>query len=112
MDIGSAEAREAGVTEEQIRALHEYRDSDLFSELDRLAMDYAIAMTETPVEVSDELFSALQAHLDAAQLVELTYAIGWENWRARTNHAMGIEAAGFSEGAACAVPYRAAPVAL
>jgi alkylhydroperoxidase family enzyme len=111
MDIGSAEAREAGVTEEQIRALHEYRDNSMFSELERLAMDYAVAMTQTPVEVSDELFSKLQAQLDPAQLVELTYAIGWENFRARTNHAMGIEAAGFSEGAACAVPYRSAAVA-
>lgn len=111
MDIGSAEAREAGITEEQLRALHEYRDSDLFTEFEKLAMDYAIAMTQTPVEVSDELFSALRAQLDPAQLVELTYTIGWENWRARTNHAMGIEAAGFSEGGACAVPYRSAAAA-
>jgi alkylhydroperoxidase family enzyme len=111
MDIGSAEAREAGITAEQLQALHEYRDSELFSELERLAMDYAIAMTQTPVEVSDELFSKLQAQLDPAQLVELTYAVGWENFRARTNHAIGIGAAGFSEGAACAVPYRAAAAA-
>ena len=111
MDIGSAEAREAGVTDEQIRALHDYRDSDLFSELEKLAMDYAAAMTQEPVEVSDELFAALQAQLDPAQLVELTYMIGWENFRARTNHAMGIGAAGFSEGAACAVPFRADAVA-
>ena len=111
MDIGSAEAREAGITAEQLQALHTYRDNSMFSELEQLAMDYAIAMTETPVEVSDELFSKLQGQLDSAQLVELTYAIGWENFRARTNHAMGIGAAGFSEGAACAVPYRSAAAA-
>ncbi len=67
-------------------------------------MDYAVAMSGTPQEVSDELFAALRRHLDDAQLVELTYMVGWENFRARTNHAFGIGSAGFSAGAACAVP--------
>jgi hypothetical protein len=67
-------------------------------------MDYAVAMTSTPQDVSDELFGALRRDLDDAQLVELTYMIGWENFRARTNHALGIGSAGFTEGAACAVP--------
>jgi alkylhydroperoxidase family enzyme len=71
-------------------------------------MDYAVEMTSTPVEVPDALFDALKARLDEAQLLELTSAVGWENYRARTTHALGIGAAGFSEGAACAVPYRAA----
>jgi 4-carboxymuconolactone decarboxylase len=67
-------------------------------------MDYAVQMTATPQEVSDELVEALRRNLDEGQLVELTYAIGWENFRARTNHAFGIGASGFSEGATCAVP--------
>jgi len=71
-------------------------------------MDYAIEMTSTPVEVPDELFEALRARLDDAQLLELTYTIGYENYRARTAHALEIGPAGFSEGAACAVPYHAA----
>jgi alkylhydroperoxidase family enzyme len=69
-------------------------------------MDYAVEMTRAPVDVPDELFDALRARLDEAQLVELTYTIAWENFRARASHAFEIEAAGFSEGAACAVPYR------
>jgi 4-carboxymuconolactone decarboxylase len=83
----------------------------LFSELEKLAMDYGVQMTATPQEVSDELVEALRRHLDDGQLVELTYAIAWENFRARTNHAFGIGAAGFSEGAACAVPHRASQTA-
>jgi hypothetical protein len=70
-------------------------------------MDYAVHMTATPQNVSDELVEELRRHLDNGQLVELTYAIGWENFRARTNHALELDAAGFSEGAACAVPWRA-----
>lgn len=65
-------------------------------------------MTETPVEVPDDLFARLHSELGDAGMVELTYSIGWENWRARTNHAFGAESAGFSEGAACAIPHRAA----
>lgn len=71
-------------------------------------LDYAVAMTATPVEVPDALFAALRARLDEGQLVELTAIVAWENYRARFNHALGIEAQGFSEGAACALPERAA----
>jgi hypothetical protein len=64
-------------------------------------LDYAEAMTLTPVEVPDELFAALRQHFNEAQLVELTAAIAWENHRGRFNHAFGIEAQGFSKGAYC-----------
>ncbi len=63
-------------------------------------------MTLTPVEVPDELFAELRHHFDEAQLVELTAAIAWENYRARFNHAFGIEAQGFSKGAYCPLPER------
>jgi 4-carboxymuconolactone decarboxylase len=56
------------------------------------------------VDVPDELFAALRARLDEAQIVEITAAIAWENYRARFNHALDIGAQGFSEGAFCAVP--------
>lgn len=61
-------------------------------------------MTETPVEVPDELFAALRQHFNDAQLVELTASIAWENYRARFDHACGIEAQGFSAGAFCPLP--------
>ena len=65
---------------------------------------YAEAMAHTPVEVPDELFHALEKHLTETQLVELTSAIAWENYRARFNRPFGIEAEGFCEGAACVIP--------
>ncbi len=61
-------------------------------------------MTHTPVDVPDSLFDQLKARFNPAQLVELTAAIAWENYRARFNHAFGIESANFSEGAVCALP--------
>ena len=61
-------------------------------------------MTRTPVEVADEVFVKLQANFGEAQLVELTAAIAWENYRARFDHAFGLESEGFTEGQYCALP--------
>jgi AhpD family alkylhydroperoxidase len=104
IDIGSHIGAEHGITDEQLLALPRHREATCFSDLERLVIDYAEAMTKTPVEVTDELFAALREHFDAAQLVELTAAIAWENWRARFNWAFDIGAEGFREGAACPVP--------
>lgn len=87
-----------------MEALPEYRTSAVFSETERLVLEYADALTSTPVEVPEALFAGLRERLNEAQLVELTANIAWENYRARFNHAFGIEAEGFSEGAFCALP--------
>ena len=97
------------MTERQIVELAEYRASDAFNELERLVLDYATVLTQTPVDVPDELFARLRARLDEAALVEVTAAIAWENCRARFNHAFGLEAEGYSEGGYCALPVRPAP---
>ena len=98
--------RKDGISEQQILDLAHHETSPAFSELERLVLRYAVAMTETPVEVPDELFAEMRKHFSPRQMVELTSAIAWENYRARFDHAFGIEAAGFSEGAACALPIR------
>ena len=67
-------------------------------------LEYADGMTRTPVEVSDALFARLREKFVEAELVELTSAIAWENYRARFDHAFGIEAENFSDGAVCALP--------
>jgi 4-carboxymuconolactone decarboxylase len=107
MDIGSAVGRDLGITEEQLRDLPAYKVSTLFSPLEKLVIEYAERMTTTPVTVSDELFGALKQHLNEAQLVELTGIIAWENFRARFNHAFGLEAQNFSQGTYCVLPAKA-----
>ena len=104
IDIGSQIAHRAGISEAQLLALPGYRDSDLFDELEKLVIEYAVAMSATPVAVSDELFAELRSHFDDAQLVELTNVIALENMRGRFNLALGIGSAGFREGMVCAVP--------
>lgn len=106
IDFGSWLSRSSGLTDEELKALPHYRDSDVFSELDKLVLDYAAAMTRTPVDVPDELFASLREHFDEPQLVELTTAAAIENFRARFNWAFGIGSQGYSEGMYCALPER------
>ncbi len=96
--------RELGISEEKLRALADHERSDAFSPTEKLALRYADGMTSTPLDVPQELFDELRDHFDAKQLVELTSSIGWENYRARFDHAFGIEAEGFSEGQYCPLP--------
>ena len=102
--------RANGISVEQIANLNHYRSDFNFSELERLVLEYADGMTRTPVDVSDALFSRMRERFTEADLVELTSAIAWENYRARFSHAFGIEGENFSEGAVCALPVRDDPI--
>ena len=89
-------------------ALGDFESSGDFSDIEKIVLRYAVAMTLTPVAVSDALFDQLKRQFNERQLVELTSAIAWENYRARFDHAFGMEAEGFSEGAFCPLPVRTA----
>ena len=104
IDLGSQISRQMGITDEELLALADYRNATCFSDLEKLILDYATAISRTPVEVSDELFDALHAHFDTAQMVALTHVINLGNLRARFNLALGIGSSGFSEGRVCALP--------
>lgn len=81
-----------------------FETSAAFHEAEKLVLWLTVALTRTPANVDDELFSALGAHFSEAQLVELATAITWENYRARFNRTFGILAEGFSKGAFCPLP--------
>jgi alkylhydroperoxidase family enzyme len=73
-----------------------WRESALFSPLERRVLDYAEAMSQTPPTVTDEASAALLAELGPAGLIELTNVIAFANMAARENVALGIEAQGFA----------------
>ena len=76
-----------------------WRDSKLFSPMERVALEYAERITTTGQKVDDALFADLKKHFTEAQIVELTAAIAMENFRSKFNPPLGIEAQGF-----CMVP--------
>jgi alkylhydroperoxidase family enzyme len=105
VDLGSQICRNSGFSDEELLALPHYRHSDLFTEREKLALDYTVAVMRTPVEVTDELFARLNEHFTDAQLVELTALLTLVNLD-RFNAAFGIGSAGFSEGMVCVQPDR------
>jgi AhpD family alkylhydroperoxidase len=88
-----------GLDEAKAREVPRWRQSDLFTPLERKVMEYAEAVSQTPPAVTDEMSAALLEELGAPALLELTARIGAMNLTARTNIALGIKAQGFS--AAC-----------
>ena len=101
--------RAEGISEQQLADLAAFEESPAFSELEKRVLRYAVALTRTPADVPEELFHSLREHFKPRQMVELTTAIAWENFRARFNRGFGVEAQGFTEGAACPVHVGARP---
>jgi alkylhydroperoxidase family enzyme len=106
MDIGSAVSRNKGLDERQIEELADFEHSDAFSDLEKAVLRFATHLTLTPADVPDDVFDALRSYLSPHQLVELTSAIAWENYRARFNRAFAVTAEGYADGGVCAVPVR------
>jgi len=79
-----------GVSEDKIEAVADYANNDLFCEAERLALEFADAITITDRDVSDELFARLRSFYDEDTLVELTATIAWENASSKFNRALRI----------------------
>jgi alkylhydroperoxidase family enzyme len=93
--------REGDGGDEKMLAVPVWRDSRLFNEAERAALDYAEHVTITSKRVDDALFGELKRHFNEKQIVELTAAIALENFRSKFNPALGVEAQGF-----CPLPER------
>ena len=102
LDFNYFHAHNEGLDEVKASEVPRWRESTVFTPLERDVMEYAEAMTETPPQVTDELFARLLEQLGAPAMVELTSLVGIANMNTRGNTAMGIEAQGFSK--ACALP--------
>ena len=84
-----------------------WRESEVFTPLERDVLTYAEAMTSTPPAVTDELSARLLERLGPAALVELTVFIGFANLASRVNTAHGITSQGYAD--ACEIPLARRP---
>ncbi len=89
-----------GITDDQIRNLNCYQQSNLFDGDEKLVLEFADAITATPARVTPELRQRLEKRFSTPQLVELGAAIAWENYRARSNRVFGYGSEGFYKPAA------------
>jgi alkylhydroperoxidase family enzyme len=82
---------------DKTREVPRWRDSAVFTPLERAVMGYAEAMTQTPPAVTDDMVAELLEQLGEAALVELTAFIALANMNSRGNVALGIESEGYAE---------------
>ncbi len=101
LDIGSALSCEMGISERDLLGLRRFRESEWFSERERLAIEFAEAMTATPIALTDSLVEQVRATFTSTEMVELVAEVAWENHRARLNQALGVRPMGFSDGSFC-----------
>jgi len=109
LDLAYFRARDEKLDMDKAREVPRWRESGVFTALERDVLEYAEAMTQTPPTVTDELSEGLLDQLGAPALVELTAFIAAANMASRANVALGIEAQGLS--AACGLPPLAIPAA-
>jgi AhpD family alkylhydroperoxidase len=102
LDFGYFHAHNEGLDEAKASQVPRWRESQVFTPLERDVMEYAEAMTVTPPQVTDELSARLLEQLGAPGMVELTASVAFANLTTRANTALGIEAQGFSK--ACELP--------
>jgi alkylhydroperoxidase family enzyme len=105
LDFGYFQAQNQNLDLAKASQVPRWRESEVFTPLERDVMEYAEAMTHTPPTVTDELSARLLDRLGPAAMVELTTTIAFANFSTRGNVVLGIESEGYS--AACEIPLTA-----
>ena len=83
-----------GVSDEKILALGDYATSPLYTEAERVALEYADAITLSNRDVGNDLFARVRCFYDDDAVVELTEVIAWENASSKFNRALRIPSQG------------------
>jgi alkylhydroperoxidase family enzyme len=107
LDFNYFQAHNLDLDLDKAREVPRWRESDVFSPLERDVLAYAEAMTTTEPTVTDDMVASLRDRLGDAALVELTAVIAFANFTTRPNVALGIESDGFA--AACGLTPLARP---
>jgi alkylhydroperoxidase family enzyme len=107
LDFNYFEAHNKNLDMDKAREVPRWRESGVFTPLEREVMEYAEAMSQTPVTVTDEMVASLRRQLGDAAVVELTAVVAFANFTTRGNVALGIESDGFA--AACGLKPLAEP---
>src|SRR5215212_7323278 len=102
VDFGYWVSTNGGIDPVKLREVPRWRDSDVYTDLERQVMAYAEAVTATPPAVTDEMVAGLRRELDDAALVELTMMVAVENVRSRFNSSLGLTSQGFKDR--CEIP--------
>jgi len=78
-----------GIEERKLAAVWEYRTSPLFSEAERVALDFALAAASVPNDVTDERFAEMRKYWSENQIVEIAAVVAYFGFLNRWNDTMG-----------------------
>ncbi|OGA06271.1 MAG: peroxidase [Betaproteobacteria bacterium RIFCSPLOWO2_02_FULL_64_12] len=77
-----------GLEERKLAAIWEYRTSPLYSQAERVALDFALAAGSVPNDVTDEMFAEMRKHWSEDQIVEIAAVIATFGFLNRWNDTM------------------------
>jgi len=103
VDINSATLLKRGVAAGKVEALAAWQQSDQFSESERVALEYAEAVTLCSGAIEERLMERLKEHFEDDAIIELTALIAFQNLSSKFNSALGVPPQGF-----CRIPLREA----
>jgi AhpD family alkylhydroperoxidase len=101
VDINSATLLKRGVAVGKVQALDAWQQSDLFSESERVSLEYAEAVTLRSHAIEERLMERLKEHFKDDTIIELTALIAFQNLSSKFNSALGVPPQGF-----CRIPTR------
>jgi alkylhydroperoxidase family enzyme len=96
MDIRHAVGVKAGVPADKLADILTYRESPRFSARERAALEFCERITRDDLEVSDACVARLQEHFTEAEIVELTFIIGYQTFASKFAKAFRLEPQGFA----------------
>ena len=97
LDFGYFAAHSKGLRVDKLKEVPRWRESDVFTPVERRVLEYAEAMSVTPLTVTDAMADALRADVGVDGFVELTMMVAVENERSRFNSTLGLTSQGFAD---------------
>jgi AhpD family alkylhydroperoxidase len=101
VDINSATLAKRSGSMEKVESLDRWQQSELYSEMERVVLEYTEAVTYSDRQVDDDLIERLKGFFDEDGIVELTGLIAFQNLSSKFNSALDVPPQGF-----CKVPDR------
>ncbi|PYN79888.1 MAG: hypothetical protein DMD96_16390 [Candidatus Rokuibacteriota bacterium] len=96
MDIRRAVGATVGIPREKLDDLLRHRESDRFTAREQVALEYAERITRDDRDVSDGCLAHLREHFSEAEVVELTFIVGYQTFASKFAKAFRLVPQGFA----------------
>lgn len=97
VDINSATLAKRSGSMEKVERLAQWKESELFDNKEKTALEYAEAVTYSDQQVSDDLIGRLRGFFDEDGIIELTGLIAFQNLSSKFNSALDVPPQGFCQ---------------